>query len=149
MAFRLYEDHVADILVSKGSRRYASPVADWDITVGKMLDVPNRQVTIYKTGGLANNPRWLIDYPSIQVKVRGGPNDYVLANTKAQLLQNQLVGVTSFVASNGDLIDSIVAIGDVSHTGWDDEKRPEFTFNLRLIAEPLAANLAGTNREQL
>ena len=149
MAYRSYEDHIADILVSKGYRRYTTPVADWDITIGKSNDAPARQITIYKTGGLANNPKWLIDYPSIQIKVRGGPNDYRLVNEMAHILQSVLVGIDPVDMLNGDRIDSITAIGDVGSTGWDDANRPHFTFNLRLIAEPLVDNLPGTNREQL
>lgn len=148
--FRSYEDHIADILENTGDyRRYISPGMDWDITIGKTLDRPNKQITIYKTGGLANNPKWLIDYPSIQVSVRGGPNDYSLANEKANVLQSLLVGFPSFTATNGDRIVSITAIGDTGFIGWDDDKRPTFVFNLRMIAEPLAANLPGTSREQL
>jgi hypothetical protein len=150
MAYRSYEDHIADILVTKGFRRFVGNAAqDWDITVGKMLDAPNRQITIYRTGGLAKNPRWLLDYPSIQVKVRGGPNDYLLSQQKAVLANEALLGIESFTASNGDRIVHINAIGDVASTGWDDEKRPEWTFNLRLITEPAAGNLPGTNREAL
>lgn len=149
MAYRSYTDHVADILVAKGMRRWANPAIDWDITFGRMNDMPHRQITIYSTGGLPKNPRWLLDYPSIQIRVRGNINDYQLVDAKAQEVFNYLVGIESFTADNGDRIDHINAIGDVAFIGWDDQKRPEFVLNIRLIAEPLAANVPGTNREAL
>ena len=150
MAYRSWEDHIADILVTKGFRRFVGgSFLDWDITVGKMLDSPDRQITIYNTGGLAKNPRWLLDYPSIQIKVRGGPNDYILSKQQAVLANEALIGIESFTASNGDRIVHINSIGDVGSTGWDDKKRPEWIFNLRIIAEPAAGNFPGTNREAL
>lgn len=149
MAFRAYEDHITDLLVTKGYARYTSAKVAWAITIGKMLDDPVRQITIVQTGGLASNPRWLLDYPSIQVRVRGGPNDYQITREKAEILFNLLVGQESYTAPNGDRIDHINAIGSVAWMGWDVKERPEFVFNLRLIAEPLAANVPGTNREQL
>lgn len=149
MAFRSYEDHIADILVAAGYRRFAPPGIAWDITIGRMNDSPDDQITVYQTGGLPSDVRWLLDYPSLQIKVRGGPNNYQQARQQAETVKNLLVGKFSYTASNGDQIVSISAIGDVGSTGWDDRKRPEFTVNIRLIAEPHPDNRPNSNRDPL
>lgn len=141
---------MVDILVAAGMRRFvgSAPLA-WDITVGRMNDLPDDQITIYQTGGVASDVRWLIDYPSLQVKVRGGPNNQRAARAKIEDVKNLLVGKFSYTAANGDRIVSISAIGDVGSMGWDDKKRPEFSFNFKLIAEPHSDNRPNSNRDPL
>jgi len=148
--FVSYEDHIADLLVSKGYRRFvgASPLA-WDITIGRMNDLPDDQITIYQVGGNKPEVRWLVDYPAIQIKVRGGANNFKAAREKAEILSNLLVGQASYTAANGDRIVSIGGIGTVGALGWDDKKRPEFVLNLSMITEPHPDNRPNSNREPL
>lgn len=121
----------------------------WSLWIGKQPTSPDRCITIYDGPGLAPNPRWLLDYPSVQIKVRGGQNDYKVAGDKATEVRNRLLGRESYNAFDGlgDRIVMVNAIGDVAFTGWDDPVRPEFVFNLRLTIEP--ANTAPTHREPL
>jgi hypothetical protein len=137
--------HIADIFIANG---YPFDQSQWSVWIGKQPDKPDRCVTIYDTGGLDPNPKWALNYPSIQVRVRGDINDYLLVYTKAQQLRNLTVGKDSYTASNGDLICSITGIGDIMSMGRDENNRPEIVFNLRMIIEE---NLAGqtTDREQI
>lgn len=123
---------------------------DWSLWLGKQPVSPDRCITIYDSIGRAPNPKWLIDFPGIQIRVRGGQQDYKVAGDKAKEVQNRLVGRESYFAYDGlgDKVVSIVGIGDVAFTGWGENSRPEFVFNLALIVEPSPAT-PNTNREPL
>lgn len=137
--------HLKNILVTGGYTFGGS--ADWAVFIGKQPTSPNRCITLYDAGGLAPNPRWLLDYPQVQIKFRGGPNDYEVVWLKAKEVRDRLLGITSYTASNNDRIVHVNGIGDVAFTGWDDSVRPEFVTNFRMIIEP--ADDAVTHREPL
>ncbi len=142
--------HMMDLLVTKGFKLAATFPGDklsYIIYYGKLPSNPDRCIVLYDAGGLAPNPRWLLDYPSVQMRVRGGPNDQRDAYAMAVKARNAILGIESFDAPNGDRIVHVNGIGDVALTGWDDEKRPEFTTNFRLITEP--ALTPESNREPL
>lgn len=124
---------------------------DWSLWIGKQPASPDRSITIYSSGGLAPNPRWLLDYPSVQFRIRGGQNDYDVAENKARDVRRRLLGRESYDAFDGlgDRIVMITAIGDVAFMGWgrDDKVRPEFVFNLALTIEP--APVTGDHRDPL
>lgn len=142
-------EHIKDALVVNGYRFNVQPATAWDIWIGKQPALPDKTVTIYDSGGLASWPHMLLDFPSIQVKVRGGQPDYKVAFLKAREVREMVLGIMSYDATNGDRIVSITAIGDVAFSGWDDSKRPEFVFNLRMIIEPSAVNVGVSNRDPL
>ena len=130
---------------------------DWRLWVGKMPTSPDRAICIYDSGGLAPNPRYLLDYPSVQIKVRGGQSDYAVAGAKIAEVRDRLLGRTSYdayndsgvqIVVNPDRIVAINAIGDIAFMGWDDAARPEFVCNLTLIIEPSPAT-SPTNRDPL
>lgn len=127
-------------------------LTDWALWIGKQPLKPDRSITIYDTGGGTPNPRWLLDEPSVQFRIRGGQNDYQLAADKATEVRNRLLGRDSYNAFDGlgDRVVMINAIGDVAFMGWgkDDLVRPEFVFNLRLIIEP-SPSTTPTHREPL
>lgn len=127
---------------------------DWHLWIGKEPATPDRAITLYDSGGLAPNPRWMIDYPHVQIRVRGGQSDYKIAGNKAQEIRNRLVGRESYdayVAHSDTSVDRIIAInaiGDIAFVGYDDSSRPAFVFNLALIIEPSPTS-SPTNREPL
>lgn len=147
--YTLPSEHIKDTLVHDGYVFGGS--GDYHLWIGKQPQAPDRSITIYDSGGTNANPRWLLDYPSVQIRVRGGQNDYQIAGRKAREILNRLLGRESYDAYDGlgDRIVSITAIGDVAFTGWDDSQRPEFVFNLRMIVEPSSANTTPTNRDPL
>lgn len=137
---------VKDYLVSKGFA--FGGTANWAIYVGKMPTTPTKVVTLYEGPSRTPNPRWLLDYPSIQIKVRGGPNDYVAAREKIQQIKDLLLGVEPFDEPGGDRLVSVQAIGDVAELGFGAEPQDVmFVLNLTLIVEP--APNANTNRDPL
>ena len=145
----LPSEHIKNILVTNGFRWNQQPAQAWDTWIGKMPSSPDAAVTIYDSGGLASWPHMLLDFPSVQIKVRGGETEYKEAFLKARAVREMVLGIPSYDATNGDRIVSITAIGDVAFTGWDDKKRPEFVFNMRMIIEPNGDNFETSNREPL
>ena len=146
---------IKDTLVADGYV-FNTTAGDWRLYIGKQPTSPDRVITIYDAPGLAPNPKWLLDYPSVQIRIRGGQNDYVVASRKAVEVRNRLLGRESYNAyvanpapDNGkDRVVAINAIGDISSVGWDDSQRPEFVFNLAMIVEPSPTSTP-TNREPL
>lgn len=116
----------------------------WSLYVGKQVPEPDATVTFYDTQGRSPNPKWAVDFPSIQAMIRGEPNSYGPAWTKAREVRDFLLGINSQTI-NGDIWVSITCPGDVGFIGYDDTKRPSFSVNFNLIIEP---SLVG-NREAL
>jgi len=137
---------VKDLLVAAGVGTFAAS-SGWAIHVGKIPANPgavDTAIGIIQSGGLAPNPKWLVDYPSIQVMVRGAMGGYVSARAKAQAIKDALLGIPS-QDSNGDRLVQINMLGDIASIGFDESNRPLFSINFRLIIEPAT----GTNRSSL
>ena len=116
----------------------------WAVYVGKMPPVPDAVVVFYDTGGRSPNPKWAVDYPSIQAMIRGLPNDYGPTWTKAREVRDYLLGLDS-VTIGSDRWVSITCPGDVGFIGYDDTMRPSLSINFALIIEPSSVG----NREAL
>lgn len=113
---------------------------DWRIGIGKMLDKPDRQICCYDVSGQNPNPKWLLDYPAVNIIVRGAPQDYRAANQKATDCIDVLLGQFPRIV-NGDSWDAITVISSSSHVGNDANDRPMFSMNVQIILEPAASAL--------
>lgn len=143
---------IKDLLVNTSQGVYGAPNAAqlaagaWGIYIGKQPDdsiSPDRAITIYDSGGKTPEHAWLIDYPSIQVRVRGEQNKYQEAYDKAVAVRTALHALPPQQV-NGDRWDSVSQRGDVAFLGYDKNRRPEFTVNFDLIIEP--SSVVGSNR---
>lgn len=130
--------HIKDVLVAGGYT--FGGTGNWAVYIGTMPSTPVQVITIYDAPGLAPNPKWLLDYPSIQIKVRGGPNDYSAAYNKIRELSERLIGKPAFNAldGSGDRIVMINGIGSIAYLERDENQRHVFVMNLSLIIEPAA-----------
>lgn len=135
---------IADLLVAAGFT--FGGVDPWAVYIGRRPDLPKAVVTIYDSGGGTPNPRWLIDYPSVQVRVRGNVNDYEESWLKAKEIKNIILGQPS-QDLNGDRWVHFNMAGDIGFLGYDQTNHPEFSLNFNLIIEP--ANDIGNNRDPL
>ncbi len=134
---------IRDLLVAAGIGVFADQ-SDWGIYISKQPDNPEAVVTIYDSGGTASNPQFAVDFPSVQVRVRGRPNGYIEARNKCVDIKNALLGLPS-QDLNGDRWVSISMIGDINALGYDQNQRPMLTTNYSLIIEPTSTG----NREAL
>ncbi len=115
----------------------------WDIQIGIMPDTPNKVISIHDTGGQEPNPKWLLDFPTIQVMIRGEVSGYLATFVEAKAVKDLLLGVTS-QDLNDDRWVSVTQNGDLGFIGRDDSMRPIFSVNFALIIEPQV--VANSNR---
>ncbi len=128
------EDGIKTLLVAANVGVFAATTG-WSIQIGRIVDEPDTQIVIFATGGKPSEPKLAIDYPSVQVLVRGSANGYEAARQKIIDVKNALLGLPSQTV-NGDRWDSVLAIGDIKSMGYDQKQRPSFVMNFSLIIEP-------------
>lgn len=134
-----------DILVAAGVGVFAAPTG-WGIYVSLLPDTPNTAITVNDTGGSEPSPKWLLDFPSCQVMLRGNAGGYQALYQKAEAVKNALLGYpSSDWAAAGFRLVSVRMMGGIASLGYDDNKRPVIVTNWTLITEPMS----GTNRESL
>lgn len=134
-----------DLLVTAGVGIFAAS-SGWGIYIGQEPTLPTTVITLFNTGGRASNPLWLLDFPSLNARVRGAPGGYVAAQQKAKDVKDALLGLPS-QDLNGDRWVSVTMIGDINELGFNENNQPQFSLNFALIIEP--ANVAGDNRRPL
>ena len=125
---------IKDILVAAGIGTFAG-TSGWGIYVSQEPKNPDSVITIYDSGGVAPNPKWLFDEPTVQIRIRGSEMAYVAAYAKAQAIKDALLGLTPQTVS-GTYYVGVQMVGDINHIGYDDKSRPLFTTNWRIFREP-------------
>ena len=112
-----------------------SVTADWSVFLFQEPETPDAVITVYNAGGEARDPKWGLDFPSIQVRVRGKPGDYTTAYTKISDVVTALLGRDPETVQ-GDEIQAFNMLGDIIQLGFDQSNRPLLVVNFRLIIEP-------------
>ena len=112
-----------------------TPNAEWSLNISRMPSTPHRQISIARTGGKPSDPKFALDYPSMQVMIRGNPGDYIVVRDKAQNVKDELLGLTSQTIGDTRWV-SVTAIGDINYLGYDENERPMLSVNFALIIEP-------------
>ncbi len=116
----------------------------WVIEIGQFPDAPDRVIMIMDTGGLDPNPKWLLDFPTVQTLVRGDVGGYLDTFKEAKAIKDILLGIDSFDTPDGDHWDGITQNGDIASAGRDESMRPLFSGNFSIILEPQV--VANSNR---
>lgn len=136
---------VKDILVEDGIGVFASESPNvWAIRISRMKDKPNKMICVYDTSGFPPEPGLDINYPGIQVVIRGEPDGYRDAWTKCARVRDSLLGRPS-ETRNGDIWASVTMTSDIVFTGYDDNERPTFSMNFLLIIHQ--GDLTNSHRE--
>lgn len=125
----------------------SDPANAWRIVVGKMIDLPHQQIGFFDAPGQAPDPKWLLDYPAVQVIVRGSPQGYQAAMSKMRDVYDVLLGADPRMNVNGDWVDAITVLSTPTLLSYDKQDRPEISGNFRMIVRPVASQF--TNREPL
>ena len=136
-------EDIKDVLVTAVIGTFAG-TSGWSIYIGEMPDIPDTVVCLYDRGGDDSNPKWLVDTPTLQVRVRGAVDDYTGGFTKVQAVKDALLGYGSHTV-NGTVYVGIWLVGDINFVTRDDKRRPIFTLNFRIVREPAS----GTYRTAL
>lgn len=106
----------------------------WAVFVGDLPATPDKAIMFRDSGGSRGEVNVAIDYPSVQVLVRGpsGGDSYGQAYDKARDVQRILVGIPDGGTTFPEL-DSITAIGHVTPVGKSERDRHVMSANFRLI----------------
>ena len=132
-------EHIYNLLATAAA---ASPA--YERKIGRVTDSPDKIIVIYDTGGLSPNPAHLLNFNTIQVRVRGAVDGYSEAWAKIKACQDALLGIPSQDVGS-DRLDGIIGRGDISFLLWDESNRPHFVVNFQLFFEPGS----GTYRDSL
>ena len=108
----------------------------WQTEIGAMPANPDKIIMITDTGGRTPNPKWLLDYPTVQVMIRGIVSGYLVTAREGKAVKDLILGIDAFTTSEGDRWVSATMNGDLGFIGRDEEMRPMFSVNFALIIEP-------------
>jgi hypothetical protein len=125
---------VKGFLVTAGVGVFAAPTG-WSIHIGALPESPDTAILVNMTGGRSPFPHLALNYPSVQVIVRGSRSGYVPARQRMNMVVEALLGMSSIDVS-GDTYRSCNQVGDVSFLGLDDNTRPLFGSNWWFIVLP-------------
>lgn len=138
---------IKDIIVTEGLAVASNPsTSQWLVKVSRLTEDQDRMLSCFDTPGQNPNPKWLLDFPTAQVMIRGDIDGYDAAWTKGKQVQDVLLGRDPEVV-NGDSFYSITGLGDLVFLRYDEKNRPLFSVNFRIILEPALS--AESNREAL
>jgi hypothetical protein len=108
--------------------------APWQMQVGQITDQPDQLIMLRNTGGLAGEIALAIDYPSVQIIVRGpaGEGSYSAAWAKMKQIKQALIAIPNGGSAYPELT-LCKAKGDIQDLPYDDRKRFLCSFNIDLI----------------
>ena len=138
---------MAEFLASEEAKKIlATHVATsgWQTEIGAMPSKPDKVIMISDTGGQDPNPKWLLDFPTLQVMIRGIASGYLVTAREAKAVKDLILGIAAFTTSEGDRWVSATMNGDLGFIGRDEDMRPMFSVNFALIIEP--QTVANSNR---
>lgn len=143
MSVLAVETQIRNMLVAMGTA-----TGPWKIYIGRLPEPIDRAIAVMKGTGKASHPSLLVDYPGLQILVRGGPEEtgYEEAEAKIREIQDRILGIPSRPAAFPTLI-SVTARGSIGFIGNDESDRPIFSSNYQLIVEPEASAIS--HREPL
>lgn len=133
---------IRDILSTAGVGTIGAN-SGWSISVSREPLKPDTCITIFdRPSFLEPDPKWLLEHPNFQVRIRGSENNYLSATTKAQEIKDLLLGIQPQLR-NGTKYRGIWQVSDIIPLGYDEQNRPILTMNFRCLREPTST---GTNR---
>lgn len=138
MTYNLGRD-VAQILENAGIGTFATT-----IFVGKEPLTPDSSITVYRYGGESPVPNLRLDYPNVQIRVRGAVNGYVAAEQVMQNIKNALTRLTKQTI-NTNVYVGFWQKGDTIFLRYDEKERPIFVSNWKIAVQPNVTD----NRDQL
>lgn len=108
------------------------PGTGWTLGYGKMPADPDQYIAILDSGGQGGEVLVAIDYPRVQILVRGAKNKgYDAAYDKINQARELLIAIPE--SAHYPELDSCIGVGQILPLGEDDSKRPVFSQNLQLI----------------
>lgn len=107
----------------------------YDLNVGQFPSNADKAILVNQSGGRPPFPHLALNFPSVQIQVRGKPSGYVEARAQMAAICDRLLGIGTTIA-NTDTYRSCNQLGDVIYLGQDDRGRPFLSANFWFIVEP-------------
>lgn len=104
------------------------------IFVGHEPDEPDSCITVYDTGGEAPDPKFALDMPTIQVRVRH--NHYMSAYWATRQIKDILLGCGQFSGNDSNLYVGITAGTDIIVLERDNQNRTICVMNFNVHMQP-------------
>lgn len=128
-------EDVKDILVATGAG--LSLTFATNLFIAKEPTSPNFCVTLYPTSGYEPNPRYALDRPTFQVRVRGDVDGYIAAENKMVAIRNYLLGKGPTTINSSKIVGFWID-SDYNFLMYDVSNRPIFTIQFRTYYQPSA-----------
>jgi hypothetical protein len=148
MALKSPAHAVSDLLAAQSIGSLLATATAWRITTGRQSEPPDSLITVYDTGGQSSNPAYRINYPTIQIRVRGAKDKYSEAYAKINDIAEFLNGIDPF-DSGDNHYSGIIMQGGIIAMGHDKNSRPEFVVNFLCFVEPTAGSSSFMHRDSL
>lgn len=136
------QDDIATLLENAGVA-LKGPGTGWRLFIGGLPSSPDSVVGVERSGGLAPNPKYALDFPQIQVVVRGPPGETQSVDAKAEEVKRALLGIPPQTGAFGE-IWGITMLSDIAPLGRDEQDRKMVSLNFQLWLEP---NQVGSREE--
>lgn len=137
-------DQVQASLIAGGIGQNTDSKAPWMIYKGSMPDsdlnqaplktINDQAICLYELSGIAPLEAWLIDYPGVQVMVRGAPDGYTECRTKIQEIYLRLHATESALNTAAGAVDWVYFYATHSGPiimGMDKKRRMRLAWNFR------------------
>jgi hypothetical protein len=123
-------------------------LAGWEIKIGKLPAEPDQVIALIDQGGPAGFPHLLVDWPGLQILVRGAKagDGYQTSYLKVRGLRDLILGLDSHPVEFPEL-DGVTERGHIVPLGYDEQDRHTWSSNYQLQVEPGANAL--THRASL
>ena len=128
---------VHDYIVTYLNGIDASILTGWTFRIGKMPSSPDQVITLIDQGGPGGIPNLLVDYPGLQVLVRGPRGDvgYKTSYLMMRRIRDAILGMSNAPPEFPEL-DGITERGHIVPLGYDDTDRHVWSSNYQLLVEP-------------
>jgi len=138
---------LAKWLTTVGLANYQPVAGGGDLFLEHLPDAPDAAVQLYSTGGnpLSAAATWGYDEPTVQLMVRGAPDDPLSPQARAQALYGALQGLRYVLLDEGGEDEVFVVVCESLQTapvniGTDEKGRYRYTLNLALHVRALTAH---------
>lgn len=114
-------------------------LAEWAIYVGKLPATPDKVISFIDSSGPSGFPHLLVDWPGLQVIVRGGQGGigYNDSWIMIQKVRDAILGMNAHPVEFPEL-DGVTERGHFGPMGYDDKDRHTWSANFQLLVEPTA-----------
>lgn len=109
----------------------------WVLKIGKLPSEPDQAVVFIDQGGPAGFPNLLVDYPGLQLLVRGvrAGAGYQTSYLMVRKVRDIILGCDAHPAQFLEL-DGVTERGHIVPLGYDDQDRHTWSSNYQLLVEP-------------